>query len=296
MRSLVFLAISWLVTAQVGATSFTLAVVNERIDQSDYVLNQYRPLLERLGSRLARWGIKVAPLVIAKDLNDLAGIVSRGEADAVFESLFPTLYLQHRGAPLDISLIAWRRGARETSSLFFVRDDSPVRRLEDLRGQTLALESRRSTTAFALPRAALQQRGLRSVPAEGAAAGDRDAVRFVFAGSEENQAYWVAHGRADAAAFNAEDWADLPAKLRRELRVVHTTDPILRWLVSFHRKASPLVRRTVVEELLAASDDPAGLEVLAQARGIRKFERPAAADEQAIARWRDIAQRVNFGQ
>jgi phosphonate transport system substrate-binding protein len=134
------------------------------------------------------------------------------------------------------------------------------------------------------------------VPAEEAAAGDRDAVRFVFAGSEENQAYWVAHGRADAAAFNTEDWADLPAKLREELRMVHTTDPILRWLLSFHRKTAPLVRRTVAEELLAMNNGPAGLEILRQARGIRKFERPAAADEEAIARWREIAQRVNFGQ
>ena len=126
--------------------------------------------------------------------------------DFVLESVFPMLALRERSRSLEPALLVVRRGQREYRSVFFTRQESPIRSLADLRGRTLVLQAIRSTSAFALPRAELTRAGLRLVAADDAAA-DPKAVRYVLALAEVNQAVWVLHAKGDAGAFNEGDWA-----------------------------------------------------------------------------------------
>lgn len=272
-----------------------LGVVGERVNQPDYVLAQYQPLLDYLRRELAPQGIALGELQIAENLAELAGFVRAGKVDVILESLISTFRINAGEALVRPVLAAWRKGQRETRTLFFVRQNSQIKQLRDLAGKTLALESTRSTTAYALPRIVLRQHGLDVQPL-GSSHGGPHSVRCVLANAELNQAYWVDRGQADAAAFNTEDWDALPIGLRQELRVIHSTDPILRWLLSARIGLSSVALAAVQAALLDMSASAEGLRVLQQIGRIRRFDRLSADDLASIKHWRDVAARSEFGE
>jgi phosphonate transport system substrate-binding protein len=278
-----------------AATELRIGVVSERLNQPDYVISQYQSLLDLLRQRLLADGIHVSELVVAKDLADMAAKIRRREVDMVLESLFPMLWLETQGVILEPALAGWRKGRRESRSVFFVAQGSDIRSLADLGRKTLALETPRSTTAYALPKSVLREAGFRVVPRD-EMRGDVREVGYVLAGDEVNEAYWVAHGKADAGAFNSEDWDGLPDNLRRQLKIIHTTAPILRWLVAYRARLPYEVRERVNAELLALETTPEGVRALASMRGTLRFDVLSPQDIEAIRRWRQIGRKSGFGR
>lgn len=261
-----------------------LGVVAEEANEPDRMLKVFAPILARLRERLAPSGVDVGDLVIARDIDDLSQRLTRGEADFIMETVFPTLVLQERSRSLDPALVVVRRGQREYRSVFFAKEEAPIRRLADLRGRTLVLQVPRSTSAFALPKAELERAGLPVVSADDPRAGTAH-VRYVLALAEINQAVWVLHGKGDAGAFNEGDWAALPVRIRSQLRVFHESRPIVRGLLSFRAGLDPRVRRLAREALLALGDDEPGRAALAAASGITRFEPLTAGDREGLRGW-----------
>lgn len=208
----------------------------------------------------------------------------------------PTLKLRQRTGRMDIRLLLWRKGQRQYHTVFFARRDSTIERLDQLRGKTIVFESPRSTSAYDVPRLALMGVGLQLAAAIGRGGSDRHSprdVRFVFAGSELNQAYWVHAGRADAGAFNDGDWERVPKTIQSELRIFHETPPILRWLLSFTAVVDPDFRDAVVEILLSMDKDPEGRAVLQAASRIAKIERLTDADRASLTYWEQALRRLD---
>jgi phosphonate transport system substrate-binding protein len=264
-----------------------LGVVAEEPNEPDRMLQAYGEMIARLRERLAPVSVAVGDLAIARDLDDLAQRLSRGDVDFVIETVFPTLVLQERSRSLDPSLVVFRRGQREYRSVFFTRREAPYRSLADLRGRTLVLQALRSTSAFALPKAELARAGLTLVPSDDPHAG-RDNVRYVLALAEINQAVWVLHGKGDAGAFNEGDWAALPEKVRSQLRVFHESRPIVRGLLSFRTGLDAKVRGQVEEALLKLDGDEAGRAALARASGVTRFEPLTPADRRELRAWAPV--------
>jgi len=268
-----------------GAESlFRLGVISERPDRPSETLEQYGPLKGYLDRRLSERGIRVADLVIARDIAEMARRIEQGDIDALIEGVIPTLSLQKRTGRLTPSLLIWRKGQRQYHSLFFVRRDSSINRLQDLPGKTIAFESSRSTSAYFVPLFVLRAAGLQVAPAE-VDPPDPGAVRYLFAGSELNQAYWVHAGRADAGAFNDGDWERTPAPIRDELRVIDRTRPLLRWLLSFSTALEPGIRAAATEALLGMHLDPDGQEALKAAAQIARLEYLTDDDRANLAYW-----------
>jgi phosphonate transport system substrate-binding protein len=293
LKALLLFLLIWSFPA--SAVELRIGVISERVNQPDYVIAQYQRLLDLLRQRLLADGIHVNELVVARDLADMAAKIRRREVDMVMESLFPLLWLETQGVGLDLALAAWRKGRRESRSVFFVAQNSEIRSLDDLGGKILVLETPRSTTAYALPRMALADSGFRVVPRDDMKVGGRE-VGFVLAGDEVNEAYWVAHGKADAGAFNSEDWDELPDNLRRQLKIIHTTAPILRWLVAYRARLPYEVRERVNAELLALEASAEGQRALAAMRGTLRFDMLSQQDRNAVRRWREIGRKSGFGR
>lgn len=277
------------------ATELRIGVVSERLNQPDYVISQYQSLLDVLRQRLLSDGIHVNELVVAKDLADMAAKIRRREVDMVLESLFSLLWLETQGVGLEPALAGWRKGRRESRSVFFVSQSSDIRSLADLGRKTIAFETPRSTTAYALPKCVLRESGFQLMPRDEMRGGVRE-IGYVFAGDEVNEAYWVAHGKADAGAFNSEDWDALPENLRRQLKIVHTTAPILRWLVAYRARLPYEVRERVNAELMSLEATPEGLRALAAMRGTLRFDPLSPQDLETIRRWREIGRKTGFGR
>jgi phosphonate transport system substrate-binding protein len=264
-----------------------LGVIAEEPNEPDRMLRVFGAMLARLRERLAPSGVDVGDLVIARDLDDLSQRLARGQVELVIETVFPTLVLQERSRRLDPALVVVRRGQHEYRSVFFTKKDGPIRDLADLRGRTLVLQVLRSTSAFALPKAELERAGLAVVPADDLSA-SRASVRYVLALAEINQAIWVLRGKGDAGAFNEGDWADLPEKIRSQLRIFHETRPIVRGLLSFRSGLDARVRSLAQEALLGLDEDEAGRAALALAAGVTRFERLTPGDRRALRDWATV--------
>jgi phosphonate transport system substrate-binding protein len=273
--------------AATPAATVRFGVIAEEPNEPDHMFTVYAPFIAQLRERLAAGGIGVGELVIARDLDDLSQRLVRGEVDFVLESVFPMLTLRERSQNLEPALLVVRRGEREYRSVFFTRQESPIRTLADLRGRTLVLQALRSTSAFALPRAELARVGIPLVAADEAGA-ERRAVRYVLALAEVNQAIWVLHGKGDAGAFNEGDWQALPDKVRAQLRVFARSRPIERGLISFRASLEPTTRAKVEDVMLGLDQDEAGRGALAHAAGVTRFERLTPAQRQTVLGWASV--------
>jgi phosphonate transport system substrate-binding protein len=285
-------AIAW--SGQSGEL-FRLGIINERPDRPSFALEQYGAFRAYLQSRLAGSGIRVGDLVIARSLEEMRQQIDAGTVDALIEGVMPTLKLERQTGQVDIGLLAWRKGQRHYHTVFFTRRESPIQRIEQLEGKTIAFESPRSTSAYDIPRAALMKAGLRvaaKTDSETLDSVDTDLVWFVFAGSELNQAYWVHAHRADAGAFNNGDWQRVPDSIRSDLRVFHSTPDVLRWVISFAHSVDPGVRASVEDVLVGMHRDPEGRLALQAASGIAKFERLTADDRANLDFWEAALRRL----
>lgn len=304
-RSLLLLIgvlLSWTALAR---EPLRLGIINERPERPAYALEQYAPLNAYLDTQLRPLGQRMGDLVIARSLDEMAVRISDRTVDILIEGVMPTLKLRRRTDRIDGHLLVWRKGQREYHTVFFARRESPIQRLEQLRGKILAFESPRSTSAYDVPRAALIEAGLKLAEQPGAEPTgteltdkeqegevEADRVRFLFAGSELNQAYWVHAGRAHAGAFNNGDWERVPEAIKPELRIFHRTRPILRWLVSFARSVDPALRAQLIEILIRMHQDPEGRAALAAASRVAKIERLTSADRANLTYWDEALERL----
>lgn len=292
---LIFLLLSFLPTSPVLAeapVAFRLGIINERPDKPDHALNQYGKLETYLRQHLAPHGIEVVKLVIAHDIDEMANKVANREVDALIEGVMPTLSIQRQTEKLEPTLLAWRKGQRQYHTVFFVRKESEILNLRDLRGRTIAFEAARSTSAYFVPRAELLAAGLSLAPAEDTGI-DADRVRYRFAGSELNQAYWVHRGLADVGAFNNGDWDRLPEAIKQDFRIIHSTRPLLRWLLSFVAECDARIRQRVTDILVAAHHDGEGGAALEHAARIARFEPFSASDKESLDYWTEVLAKVD---
>ncbi len=113
-------------------------------------------------------------------------------------------------------------------------------------------------------------------------------MQYRFAGSELNQAYWVHRGLADAGAFNDGDWERTPKRIRNDLRIIHRSQPLLRWLVSMRKTLPPDVRETLVSIFLEMHESQAGRDALFSAKRFAKFELLTDQDKKNLKNWRSM--------
>lgn len=263
-----------------------IGVVNERTDILDYEHYLYGEFIGYINRRLVQKGVSTSKLIVTQNILEMERAVAEMRIDVLIESVMLTLLTTHHTGLLKPSLVGWRKGQRHYHTVFFVRKDSSIKTLEGLRGHSIAFEIPRSTSAFHVPMATLRTHG---IPVSAASdSGNADSVRYLFAGSELNQAYWVHRGIADAGAFNNGDWQRTPARIREDLRIIYKTKPLLRWLVSF-RKGLPLeTRENISTILLDMHKDSDGRGALESAMRFAKFEQLTEEDIQDLHDWRSV--------
>lgn len=236
----------------------------------DKRLKDHAALAEYLSVRLEKLGIQHVRIVVAKDIEEMRRLIKTGDVHVMMESALATIEMEKTGmAP---ALLAWRKGVPEYRTLFVARKDSSIKTLDDLKGKTIVFEDESSTSAYAIPIVELKKNSLRPVAStDGHTAGD--SIRFLFAGEARNEAYWVAQGKADAAAFSDNDWDSLPEKIRTELRIIHATTPILRYVVSLRGNLRPVLKESIEQILLDMDKHPEGRLALKKASDTKKIER-----------------------
>ena len=223
------------------------------------------PIIACLASRLSDVGIERGELLLAKDNDALIEYLQEGEVDIVLETPFSACLYKLKINALPI-LMMQRQGVTEYKGLIFVRKDNRIQSLKDLKGRVIAFEDPGSTSAYVLPRLAIEAEGLEMVEVRSAdSAVPEDKVGYVFAGEELNVSTWVFFDRVDAGALSSLDWDDQednPAPYRKEFEIIYETMSVPRMLVLVREGMDGHLRERITEELLNMDRNEEGREAL----------------------------------
>ncbi len=263
----VLLAFAGLMPAAASADDQRHILVLGRIsDDPKSHYEQLKPLLDYVVPRMASVGIREGRVLMASDAQQMASYLRRGQVDWVTETAGAAMLLQERGDARPL-LLTERDGVSRYRTVFFVRRDSGLDALEDLRGRSVAFQNNASTSAYFVPAIELLQRrmslNLLLSPMDKPS---NDTVGYVFARSESNIGVWVHKGLVDAGAMSDLDWnnaARMPASYRKDLEVIHVTEPVPRALEMVRGDLDPRVQARLRQVLMEAAGDPRAREALA---------------------------------
>jgi phosphonate transport system substrate-binding protein len=273
--ALLCLAIAWM-TGPAVADPGNVLVLGRISDNPKSHYAQLQPLLDYVVPRMRDVGITEGRILMAPDAQQMGSYLRRGRVDWVTETSGTAVALGMRSGAQPL-LLTERSGVRDYHTVFFVRRDSPIVSLADLKGHTLALQNVASTSAYLVPVMTLLQEGLTPeilLSARDAAA--PDTVGYVFARTEGNIATLVHKGVVDAGAVSSVDWSDghrIPANFLRDFRVIHRTEPYPRAVEMVRAGLDANVRDRLQQVLLEAAADPLAQDALQKFFGTSGFHR-----------------------
>ena len=215
----------------------TVLTIGRATDAPIKYLRRLQPIASYLASRLGDVGIASGKVLLAADnkAGTIVGYLKQKKLDLVIETPFQIAIYMERAGAMPI-MTATRDGSRYYRTYLFVRKDSGVAGIEDLRGRIMAFEDPGSTSSFLLPMAEMKLMGNELIKLDSYnAAVPRNRIGYVFAGSELNISTWVYFGRIAAGVLNNIDWnkpAKLPVRYRQQLRIIYKTRKVPRMLVS----------------------------------------------------------------
>lgn len=144
----------------------------------------------RLADHLSKTLSVPVELVVADSYADAIDRMERGEFDLV--ELSPLVYVDAtKRLKLKCLVQTIADGSATASGYIFVRDDSPRRTIEDLKGGSFAFVDPMSTSGSVLPKKVLRDKGLDW---------SKDFSRTEYLGNHEAVLLAVLEGRADAGA------------------------------------------------------------------------------------------------
>ncbi len=234
-----------------------------------------KPIVDYVASKLEDEGIVRGDVLLAKDDQQMIRFLRAGKVDWVTETPFSALLFEEE-ADAEIVLRRQKKGVRSYHSLFFVRNDSGINSLEELRGKKIAFNDAGSTTSFYLPAAILKRRGIGLVHLASRNEGvSENQLGYIFTGGDDlNVSTWVYKGFVDAGAFSNLDWespTDTPAIMKKKFKVIYQTQRIPRALELFRKELPQNIKDRVKEILLHAHKDPDAVNVLKAYRKTRMF-------------------------
>lgn len=235
-----------------------------------------QPLVDYLAQHLQTDGTAAGRVIVANSIEDIADHMRQGTVDLVIDSPFPIARMSALSGARPF-LRRWKKGIAEYHSAIFVREDSPIRTIQDLGGKMIAFEGPDSTAGYFLPTTMLVQAGLKPVQYDDPATViPSDHVGYTFSGADENSVLWVLRGKVAASATDENTLQVLAGDELSSLRVLTRSVTVPRHIVAHRAGLDPQVVDAITRILLGMEADEAGRDVLA---GFEKTTRFDAFDE-----------------
>ena len=231
-------------------------------DEPAKKVERFQPLADYLAKRLGDLGIGRGSVLVARNIEEMAGFLKDGTVDIYFDSVYPAQAVRELSSS-QFLLRRWKESAPTYWSVYVARRDSGIASVEDLKGKVIAFEEPHSTTGYLLPAATLIQRGLglRQVAGPEAAVG-LDETGYIFSRDEENSVELILQGRVAAAGMSNQDYEELPPELIDRMVVLDRTMELPRQIVSSRPGLDKAVVSRIRELLVALDQTDEGRRIL----------------------------------
>ena len=229
-----------------------------------------------LAPQLADVGVTGIDVRMVDTVEEMHELLRAGEVDFVSETAFAAIEMTQDGAA-EMLLREWKSGVADYHTVIFARRDSGIGGLDDLVGRSFVFEDRGSTSGYLVPRAHMARTGYDLVELDGVLAQPpRGAIGFSFADDEGTVVSRVLRGFADVGALSNLDWADedeVTETERRDLVIVHETDPIIRSIMLVRSSLDPRIKERLASVLEGMHETQAGMETLREYWKVARFDR-----------------------
>jgi phosphonate transport system substrate-binding protein len=231
-------------------------------------VRRYEPLADYLSKKT---GVRVKLMVLTYRGNVIDNFQSL-KLDGAFFGSFSYL-LAH--AKLGVVALARPEGSDGTSSyhgVLFVRKDSGIRTVRQMKGKRLALVARATTAGYLFPLIFLRRAGVRNP--------ETFFKEIYHTGTHEGTIDDVLDRKADVGVSKNTVYDRFAAenpRIGRDLVILGTSDDVPENALALRRNIEDSVKRKLVDALIAMHADPEGEKVLT-AFGARRFIGTTDAD------------------
>lgn len=257
---------------------FTIGAISQKAKKH---IKFATPLADYLASHLSHYGYNKGRVVVVKTAKEMAELLKKGEVDLVSETLFSALELKEQ-AGAQLLLKRWKNKVGVYSSIVFIRKDSGIASLEDLKGKVIAFEDPESSSGYFLPATMLINKGYelhklssldQPVP--------KEKIGYVFvkdqlkAANEISISSWVYHSVVDAGAFSNINWnedEDMPRRFRSDLEILFESELYPRNLLLARPNMDGAEQEAIKQVLKTAETTEKGKKALRRYQKTSKFE------------------------
>lgn len=238
-------------------------------------LRRYEPLGEYLSRRLE---INIELKILSRYGNIIDNFTETGLDGAFFGSF--TYALAHES--LGVSVLARPvnpDGESTYHGLIFVRRDSGIRHVEQMRGKRFVFVDKATTAGYLLPLDYFFEHGIRDFQAF--------LGEIYFAGTHEAAYYDVLNGQADIGAAKNTVYKRLAAtdsRLQAELVPLAQSPEVPENGLALRLEVDPALRERIKQTLLSMVNNPEGRDVLARFGALRFIE-TTDADYEPVFRY-----------
>lgn len=216
-------------------------------------VERYEPIGEYIRERT---GLKLHFTILRRYGNIIDSFKAEKMDGAFWGSFTGALAIQKLGIE-PIARPLWRDGTSTYHGYVFVRKDSGIRSVEQMKGKTIAFVDKATTAGFVFPVAYLREHGVADVS-------EYFKEQF-FAGSHDAAITAVLEGKADVGCAKNTIFHMVAArnpKVEEELLILATSPTVPSNGLGIRKDLDPVVKEKLREALLGMVEDPAGKRAL----------------------------------
>ncbi len=265
-------------TSKTESKAITLGLVSE-INRTA-IEEHFLDLVRYVGRRLSPGAEIGGRVAVAATPFELVKLLEQRQVDFFFESVYPTYSINYVHGAGKMILRRWKGGVAEYQSLLFTKRDGGIKRLDELRGKTIAFEDPGSTSGFLMAKFFLQRNGFKlAEKKEFDANATPGQVSYVFAYRQEKLLDMVFTKQAAAGAMSDDDYGKLSDDRKADIAVLAQTERLPRHLVSVRADLAQQTVARLTDILLAMHEDPEGQKVMKKTDRTTKFDRFPGGEE-----------------
>jgi phosphonate transport system substrate-binding protein len=199
--------------------------------------------------------------------------------DLYIDSPFP-VYVVSKLAESPVLVDRWKKGQQKYHSILFTKKGSPIKTLDDLKGQTIAFESPYSTSGYFLPKAELLKRGysLREKTGPNDVIG-KNEIGYYFTNNQEQVVLDVLSGKALIGGQNQVDVEDAAGDRMSELTKLFQSIDVYRHIIVTRKDLSSTLRDQIKNVMVNMDKTAEGQVVLKNFKKTAKLVAPEHPDD-----------------
>jgi phosphonate transport system substrate-binding protein len=252
--------------------SRALVVANVDASNPAQKIEEFQPLADYLAANLEDFGITDGQVVIARDTDEMARMMSDGEVDLYLDAAIPSLEVCEE-AGCTFALRQWKGGTPDLAGVFVTTNDSGITTLEDLQGHVIMLEQPHSTVGHILPLLTLTEAGITTVSVDSPEAEvDADEVGYYVSSGGQTSMNLLLNGEISALAIGERAYKKFSQDVQDQSMILAETVAAPSQLVAL-QPALPLDLHDEIVRLMVELDQTAeGEAILETMRETEKFE------------------------